>query len=366
MSNMREFVPGLKLSELFYKEIVKSILDSEFPHLKYSVGLIDGGSEVLGFDTPQSTDHNWGPRLLLFLPEAGYQKSKERISTVLSRELPPTFRGYSTHFISKPDEEGVQLLTEAKDGQPINHRVDIFTIKSFFQEHLGINPNDEISVLDWLTLSQQRLRTIRSGRVFHDGLKLNEIRKKLEYYPKDLWLYLLASQWHRIGQEEPFIGRCGDVGDEVGSRILATRLVKDIISLCFLMQREYMPYSKWLGTAFSRLKCHKILAPIIRRVLSSEKWRERERHLSRLYKEIAKMHNHLGITKPLITRVSHFYTRPYLVIHGDVFAREIKRKIKNNAIKNIKVDIGSVNQFSDSTDVLEDTQLLKKFKILYN
>jgi len=361
---MTRFIPGLKLSELFYKKAVKPILDLEFPQLRYSAALIDSGSEVLGFDTPQSRDHNWGPRVLLFLSKADYREKKDKISTVLGRRLPSTFCRYSTHF-TEPDEEEVRFLAEAKDGQPINHRVDISTVESFFHRHLGINPHDEINELDWLTLPQQRLRTIRSGRVFHDSLELNKIRKKLKYYPKDVWLYLLACQWHRIGQEEPSMARCGDVGDELGSKILTARLIKDVISLCFLMEREYAPYSKWFGTAFSRLRCSKKLTPIIENVLSSQDWRERERNLSSLYEEIARMHNSLDITEPLPTKVSRFYTRAYLVIHADRFAREIRKKIRNRVIRNIKVDIGSVNQFSDSTDVLGDTRLLKEFRSLY-
>ncbi len=361
---MTRFIPGLKLSELFYKKAVKPILDLEFPQLRYSAALVDSGSEALGFDTPQSKDHNWGPRLLLFLSKDDYREKRDKISTVLGRKLPPTFHGYSTHF-SKPDEEGVRFLRKAKDGQPINHRVDISTVESFFQGYLGINPHNEINELDWLIFSQQRLRTIRSGRVFHDGLELNKIRKKLRYYPKDVWLYLLACQWHRIEQEEPSMARCGDVGDELGSKIVASRLIKDVISLCFLMEREYAPYSKWFGSAFSRLRCSTKLTPIIDRVLSSQDWKERERNLSSLYEEIARMHNSLDITEPLPTKVSRFYTRPYLVIHADKFAREIRKKIGSRVIRNIKVDIGSVNQFSDSTDVLGNTRLLKELRSLY-
>ncbi len=161
------------------------------------------------------------------------------------------------------------------------------------------------------------------------------------------------------------MARCGDVGDELGSRILAARLIKDVIFLCFLMEREYTPYSKWLGTAFFRLRCSRKLTPIIEKVLSSQDWKERERNLSRLYEEIAKMHNNLNITEPLPTKVSRFHTRPYLVIHADRFTREIRKKIRSRTIRNIKVDIGSVDQFSDSTDVLCDTRLLKKLRTLY-
>lgn len=161
------------------------------------------------------------------------------------------------------------------------------------------------------------------------------------------------------------MARCGDIGDDLGSKILDARLIKDVIFLCFLMEKEYAPYSKWFSTAFSRLRCSTKLTLIIEKVLNSQDWKERERNLSSLYEEIARMHNSLDITEPLPTKVSRFYTRPYLVIHADRFAREIRNKIRSRAIRNIKVDIGSVDQFSDSTDVLCDTRLLKKLRTLY-
>lgn len=66
---MHDFIPGLKLSELFYTEAAKQILGSIFPEISYSAALLGWGSEVLGFDDIQSSDHHWGPRFLLFLSE---------------------------------------------------------------------------------------------------------------------------------------------------------------------------------------------------------------------------------------------------------------------------------------------------------
>ena len=362
-ANMEKFIPGLQLCELFYKEVVKSLIETEFHGLKYSVGLIDYGSEVLVFDTEHSTDHHWGPRVLLFLSPKDITKKKQ-ISDFLSKNLPSTFRGYSTHY-GNPDEKSTQLLVKAKAGQPINHRVEIHTIGSFFKNYLLIDPNDDLTASSWLTLSEQKLRTIRSGKIFYDQLGVKKTQKKLHYFPKDVWLYLLSSEWMKISQEEPFVGRSGDVGDEIGSKIIAARLVQSIMKLCFLMEEEYAPYSKWFGTAFSRLKCAKKLSPVLDKVLTSKNWKEREKHLSQAYKTIAVMHNNLKLTKPLVTEVSGFHDRPYLVIHGEVFANEIKKKIKNPAVKKISAPIGSVNQLSNTVDLLENNTLLKKLKVLY-
>ena len=62
-----DFIPGLELNELFYKELVAPILKRNFQNIKYSAALIGWGSEVLGYDDAQSTDHNWGLRFQIFL-----------------------------------------------------------------------------------------------------------------------------------------------------------------------------------------------------------------------------------------------------------------------------------------------------------
>jgi len=54
----RPFIKGLELSELFYEEAVKPFLVARFPNVAYSAARLGHGSDVLGFDTPQSTDHD--------------------------------------------------------------------------------------------------------------------------------------------------------------------------------------------------------------------------------------------------------------------------------------------------------------------
>ncbi|MFL5733404.1 MAG: DUF4037 domain-containing protein, partial [Chloroflexia bacterium] len=174
------------------------------------------------------------------------------------------------------------------------------------------------------------------------------------------------SQWERIGQDEAFVGRCGEVGDELGSRVIAARLVQQIMRLCFLMERKYAPYAKWFGSAFSRLDCALALAAIFDGVLSTGSWREREGHLSEAYRVVAEMHNGLGITRPMETRVSNYHTRPYMVIHSEVFAAEIRKAIEDDAIRGLSTGIGSVNQFAGSSDVLEDVSVCEKLRVLYD
>ena len=70
---MPEFIKGMQLSEAFFREAVAPLLAARYPRLDYSAGRLDSGSEVMGFDTPRSADHEWGPRVTLYLraEEAG-------------------------------------------------------------------------------------------------------------------------------------------------------------------------------------------------------------------------------------------------------------------------------------------------------
>jgi hypothetical protein len=355
----------LRLSELFYQEAVRPVLNRQFPGLRYTAALIGSGSEVLGFDTPMSTDHHWGPRLLLFLSDDDYTAHAEAIRETLCYRLPYTFYGYPTNF-SQPDfnDNGTQLLQAVESG-PVNHRVEALTIRAFFSQALSVDPYAEIEVTDWLSFPTQRLRAITSGAVYHDDLDLNGIREKFAWYPHDVWLYLLAAGWTRIGQEEAFVGRAGYVGDELGSQVIAARLVRDVMRLCFLMEHQYPPYSKWYGTAFSRLVCAVRLRPILQQALLMQTWPEREQALCEAYEVLAAMHNALGITEPLEATVSSYFGRPFRVIHGDRFAAAIKASIQDEQVKHIPTDIGAVDQFSDSTDLLENSGLRERLKALY-
>jgi len=358
------FLPGLELSRAFYEEGVAPLLAREFPELPYAAARLGPGSEVLGYDTPRSTDHDWGPRLQLFLSPDDDEELGPAINETLRRALPKQIRGYSTHF-GAPDREGTRLL-EDTDGS-VDHRVEIWTVCRFFEQYMAYDPRQEITVWDWLTWPQQHLLAVTAGSVYRDDLgELAEIRRKLSYYPRDVWLYLLAAQWSRIGQEEHFVGRTGEVGDELGSRLIASRLVHDIMQLCFLMEKTYAPYPKWFGTAFAALACAKPLTPLLHQVLDAQTWRDREFYLNQAYEVVAEHHNALGVTGPLEISVRYYHSRPFLVISAERFVTAIKDQITDPLVKGIGTNIGSIDQFSNSTDLRSYPRLHKRLQSLYN
>ena len=364
---MPEFIPGLELSRLFYVEAVKPILDAHFPDLRYDAALIGYGSEILGFDTPMSRDHSWGPRLRLFLSADDLPLYNEAINQALRRGLPYEFRGYPTSFVPIPGEASRAL--EARTEGEVEHFVWISSVEDLLRHDLAYAwDGGEIAPADWLTFPAAEIPCSDAGAVYHSGLgDLDFLRQSLHYYPRDVWLYLLACQWMRISQEEPFVGRTGDVGDDLGSRVIAARLVRDVMLLCFLMERVYAPYPKWFGTGFSKLKCAHELNTIFQPVFSAEHWRERQTMLGSVYNFVAEMHNALAITEAMPTIPSSFHERPYIVIHGETFAEAIREKITDPEVRRIadKSWIGSIDQFSDSTDLRENTSLRVDLKRLY-
>ncbi|HEY9075656.1 MAG TPA: DUF4037 domain-containing protein [Anaerolineaceae bacterium] len=364
MLDQTPFVSGLDLAEAFYQEVGAPILQANFPDLLYSAGLIGWGSEVLGFDTPLSRDHHWGPRFMLFLSEEDDAQLRQKISQIFSQELPHRFRGYPTSF-STPDSVGVRLMVPTEAG-PVHHMIHIEPLRSLLRWYLGHDLTTPLTPSDWLTFSEQKLLALTSGKVFHDGLGvLDPMRNALAYYPRDIWLYQMASLWQQISEEEPFVGRAGSVGDELGSRLIASRQVHLLMRLCFLMERQYAPYSKWFGSAFSRLKSAPILNPLYNRVFTAETWQEREIPLCAAYETVAHLHNELKITPPVKEKVSFFHERPYKVIHADEIANAIREQIRDETVRAIPALIGSVNDFSACTPFLESPELTRRAKILY-
>jgi hypothetical protein len=344
------FIPGLRLCGLFYTEIIKPILDLNFPDMRYSAALIGAGSEVLGFDTEMSSDHDWGPPVKLFLDEDNFADKAKAIEGLIKGNLPNRFKDYH-----------VQWTIGGPSG---NACVELFTIRSFFLDYLNFDIRDEIKTADWLTFPEQKVQTVISGAIYWDDLGLQASRERFRYYPHDVWLYLLAAQWQRIGQEEHLMGRAGIVRDEIGSALIAARLVHDLMRLCFLMEKQYPPYAKWFGTAFAQLTGVEALIPLLRRVLFAPTGSERQEFLVPAYEIVATKYNSLQITDALVPKVSHFYERPFLVIGGARFVNAIREKINDPVVKRIagRRLIGNVDQFSDSTDLLKEARF---FRSLY-
>lgn len=361
---MVSFISGLKLCRIFYEEAVEPILSKYYSKLKYDAALIGTGSEVLGFDDITSTDHHWGPRLQLFISEDDYVTYQNEIKTTLSKNLPFSIKSYSTHW-SEPDPNDSmnQFLRPIRSGS-VNHRVEIYDVKSYLSHHLNIEPYS-LTDIDWLVLPEQKLLELTAGEVFHSGLnELPKIRDFFRYFPRNVWIFKIISEWDHLAEEVSFVGRTGSIGDDLGSRIEASRLLRRIIRLSFILSKKYHPYYKWSAFAFSKLPIAQKLHPLLLKILKEDNWRNREKLLCQAYLILLKKQNSLQITPEISLKPIRFYSRNQTVIDIQIIIKELK-KLLEPPLSELKYPIGSIDHFIDDTHILTDTMFGKRSRVFY-
>jgi hypothetical protein len=341
------FVPGLELSRSFYDEVVRPIV-GDLPH---AAALLGYGSDVMGFDTERSTDHGWGPRLQLLFADEHAPDDLEALRRALHEQLPEEHGGWPVRF--------------GWDDTPVQHHVAVVTTGAFFAHWLGFDPRPGLDVLDWISTPEQLLIEMTRGGVFHDDLgELTRVRAELARYPDQVWLWMLACQWRRLAQEEPFVGRTAEMGDDLGSRVLATRLARDVMLLCFRLEREYAPYPKWFGTAFARLDAARDVAPPLTRALCADTIHEREDGLVDAYEAVARRHNALGVTDAVDPSARLFYGRPFRVLGAGRFVDACLAEVTDARLRRLPL-IGGVDQWSDNTDVRSTPPVFRRARNLY-
>jgi len=312
-------------------------IQQNYPNLKFSSGLMTAGSQMLGYDDIVSTDHGWGAGSMLFLKDDEFHM-KDELADAFEKNLPSEYNCFSTSTW-------------------------FCTMDGIVNYYIGGMPQNDI---DWLSISEHRLLGLTAGRVFIDMLNIQETRDKLAFYPQNVKLYLIASQWSIIAEEQAFVKRCSQVGDELGSRITCTRIAERLMRLCFLYKEKYAPYSKWFGTAFKRLSLDDIHNEITA-ALSADTITAREDHILNAQVLVAELHNSCNITEPFEIKVREYYGRDAKVIISDNsnFAEIVKEKITNPELKNCPL-IGSMSQIGNLEYLWDDPQNRDKIKQLYN
>jgi len=355
----KKFIKGLVLNESFYNDVVKHIIESNLPNIDYSAGLIGYGSDVLGFDTHISIDHNWGPRLILFLSEKDYDQYERKINNLLRTNLPYDFKGFSTNFTS-PLEDGVQRMETINKGE-VNHLIEITSISSFLKRSLGIGCINNIRLLDWLKFTNQGLIEVTKGKIYYDGLKkLKKVRDYFRFYPDDILRLKLASLWHYIAQEEAFVGRNVDLGEELGVKLITSRIVTALIKICFYIEKEYIPYSKWFSRSFKELKCYNIVNEHCMKIINCNDINKIEELLCKAYKKVLLLQNKLDLTDEIVLDTTDFYGRPYKVIFTSRITECLINSIESDELKKVKIDYLSLIENNDGIDLTNNLNLLKE------
>jgi len=275
----------------------------------------------------------------------------DEVQSALDDALPERFRGWPVRY--------------GWDGVPVTHWVTVTRLPVWLEEFLGVDATGGLSDLDWLITPQQRLLGVVAGPVYaDDGGALERVRRSLAWYPDPIWRWLLACQWHRLAQEEAFVARTAEVGDETGSAVTAARLVREIMRLALLLDRRYAPYQKWLGTAFARGRHEDGLPAHLQETLQARDVVAREAALADAYEALARRHNRAALTPPVDPSTRPYHGRPARVLMADRLADALLDTVSDPALRALP-RIGGVDQVVDSTDVFEAPQRYRRLNTLY-
>lgn len=340
---------GIELSRRFYTDVVAPFLDAAAPGLRHAAAITGYGSELLGFDDETSKDHNWGPRVHVYLSQADFNVQARLLLDAFAAAAPETFLGEPIGWRSRP-HPAANGRGAAGD---IAHGLEFHVLERRLESELGLRRLDRLSAIDWLGLPEQKLLAITAGAVFHDDdSRLTAIRAALAYFPDDVWYYRIACQWARIGEERAFVGRTGQAGDDLGSRLVAARLVREIMALGFLVERRYAPYAKWFGTAFSRLPIAADLTPHLHRALAADTWIVRGEALAAACQVLAETQKARNIA-PFEIIIGPYYERPFVTLNSDHAVASALAAIADPEVRALPV-LGAIDQVSDLTPLLVD------------
>ncbi|MBQ0906875.1 DUF4037 domain-containing protein [Micromonospora sp. U21] len=348
------FLPGLTLARRYHDEVVAPVLRRRYPGLRYAAGRLDGGSELLGLDTARSTDHDWGPRVQVFVAGADAARIPEP-RAVLDADVPVEFLGWPTRFAGDDGRLGVA------DPAGTRHGVSVDELAGWWRDRLGFDPAAGVTAADWLATPTQRLAEVTGGAIFHDGLDgaMTARRTALSWYPPDVWRYVLAAAWTRIAQAEHLPGRCAEVGDELGSRVVAAGLARDLMRLGLLLHRRWPPYDKWLGTVFGGLPEAPPVIAALTDALGPGDWTRRQAGLVEALEAVARWTDQTGLAAPVRARARRFHHRPFLVLHAERIAAALRAGVSDPVLRD-RPPVGAVDQYVHSADVLTHTGRIRR------
>ena len=287
-----KFVPGLELSRMLYEEEIKPIMEGKFPGLRYAAATLGMCSEVFGLDDEISMDHEWGPRVSIFLSEQDHIRYATDMMAVFRELLPTEFKGFDMMW-RKP---GVDVHDTRKTTL---YHVGVSTVPKVLDFYGGITALP-LQDMDWLRISEQHLLEFTSGVVYRDDIgELTRARELLKCYPDNVLRFLLMCDWNAVGGDWFPIGRIGSRGDRLGLRIQAARVAHRLMHIAFMVSRRYSPYKKWFGTLFKALPVAHALEPILLDLLKEEEWQQVEEKIGEAASILLQQQNRLGITPTL-------------------------------------------------------------------
>ena len=226
---------GLELAEQLYRDRVRAAIEAEFPAYaaRIAVGLAGPGSECFGYDDAISQDHDFAPRLCLWLTEADAREIGARLQS--------RYAAWTAEFAP------VTAMAQDRSGA--------IAIPDFYRRFTGC-PGVPPDAFAWLRIPEHLLAAATNGKVFRDDLgEFSAVRETLlAGYPPDVKRKRLAARLFAMGQAGQYnLPRSIKRGDAVALRFAETEFLRAALEAVCLLNGRYAPYYKWLYRAASEL-----------------------------------------------------------------------------------------------------------------
>lgn len=223
-------------SRAFWEELVRPHLEGRFAVDQMAAGFFGYGSDVLGLDDQYSTDHHFGLRVNILLPQALMGQAAE-IEAALA-DLPARWRG-----------------RDLGEGYTKTRGVALASLEHHLLSTIGIDHPPQ-TLAEWLAIPEEDVTHVVAGEVWHDPSgRFTAVRGALQaYYPEPVRLRRLA-HWSRYfsGMGVYALKRAILRENWLYASTTFSRALKWGVQMAFLLDRQYYPYDKWLTHAFHRL-----------------------------------------------------------------------------------------------------------------
>jgi len=224
---------GLELSRRYYKEICRPAIERQFGSAveKMALGLVGDGSECYGFDDEISQDHDFGPRIMVWLLSDDFADFGSKLQDLLSK-LPKKFLGY--------DGVNTSRYGEGREG--------VFTISAFYKRFTGLD-HPPSAINEWRLIPEVNLSLATNGEIFSDphGEFTGYRNILLAGYPEDLRLKMMAARCMKMAQAGQYnYARCIKRNEYVAAQMALAEFTDSTTSMIYLMNKKYKPFYKWM------------------------------------------------------------------------------------------------------------------------
>ena len=231
---------GMRLCRDYFDKLCFPALNKVFPEQvnRMAIGLVGEGSECYGFDDQISQDHDFGPRVMVWLTREDYATFGQQLQQVLDNVLKDLGQTGS-----------VQASSWSHVGK------SVFVIEDFYAKFTGLSHLPE-TLEQWRVIPEHHLSVATNGQVFFDprGQFTAYRNALLNDYPEDVRLKKIAARCMTIAQAGQYnFARCVKRGEYVAANLAGAEFMDAGISMIFLLNRQYKPFYKWMHRALKDL-----------------------------------------------------------------------------------------------------------------